>query len=622
MQPRQGEKRRFDDMIMDAREEGVVETLCRLGDGSPPGCGPALESDKRIRREIANSNERRRMQSINAGFTSLKQLLPNKDGEKLSKAAILQQTAEYIECLERENEELKASNKKLKKMVNHQESPDSSSSEGDVNELLSTLQDMRHHSKGDLPNTEFHSQPYPKKPKYDESHHRNTPPHRLSVSSPPHMIISNSPQHRLSTSSPPHLARKVYDGVVDEVVLPDGVVLPGGLDEKEEKYVITSEEDKPGREVYSGNRTSNQQITYTPVIKREIEAGAFTSTKAIVGSNNVRFPGNRTILLLPQSSPHSASSYTVGGGQPGSILEVVKGGRLNWVDRVPTPGYTTVVEQHPPTTQTYTSAVVEPQHPNTPGYTSAVVEQRCPSSLPRGPHPHIPPPLTHHPKEAATPRPDRHGQSSLETICEAIRHLEGENFHSSREDISSQEKIVEDKTAYVYEEDLVRQDRRDACDSERRILIEAYDAQSEDVSRSQPQQVRLEAYESQSEHQQIRLEAYDSQLDSQQVQDGYDSQPEQQQLLISSNSNAYSSPPAYLRTSLSAKHSPRYEISTGSSTSVVHSSNSPSLVYEHIEPQEVPLELTTRGSGRAPQSQLNNAYDSFSDRTNVIVIGK
>ena len=57
----------------------------RLGDGSPPGCGPAIESDKRIRREIANSNERRRMQSINAGFTSLKQLLPNKDGEKLSK---------------------------------------------------------------------------------------------------------------------------------------------------------------------------------------------------------------------------------------------------------------------------------------------------------------------------------------------------------------------------------------------------------------------------------------------------------------------------------------------------------------------------------------------------------
>ncbi|EOA94649.1 Transcription factor AP-4 [Anas platyrhynchos] len=36
------------------------------------------------------------MQSINAGFQSLKTLIPHTDGEKLSKAAILQQTAEYI----------------------------------------------------------------------------------------------------------------------------------------------------------------------------------------------------------------------------------------------------------------------------------------------------------------------------------------------------------------------------------------------------------------------------------------------------------------------------------------------------------------------------------------------
>lgn len=44
-----------------------------------------LEQEKRIRREIANSNERRRMQSINAGFQSLRTLLPHHDGEKLSK---------------------------------------------------------------------------------------------------------------------------------------------------------------------------------------------------------------------------------------------------------------------------------------------------------------------------------------------------------------------------------------------------------------------------------------------------------------------------------------------------------------------------------------------------------
>ena len=33
--------------------------------------------EKRIRREIANSNERRRMQSINSGFSSLRSLLPH-----------------------------------------------------------------------------------------------------------------------------------------------------------------------------------------------------------------------------------------------------------------------------------------------------------------------------------------------------------------------------------------------------------------------------------------------------------------------------------------------------------------------------------------------------------------
>ena len=44
------------------------------------------EYDKKMKREIANSNERRRMQSINMGFETLKQLLPmTMEGEKLSK---------------------------------------------------------------------------------------------------------------------------------------------------------------------------------------------------------------------------------------------------------------------------------------------------------------------------------------------------------------------------------------------------------------------------------------------------------------------------------------------------------------------------------------------------------
>lgn len=47
-----------------------------------------MEQEKRMRREIANSNERRRMQSINAGFQSLRQLLPHHEGEKLSKVSV------------------------------------------------------------------------------------------------------------------------------------------------------------------------------------------------------------------------------------------------------------------------------------------------------------------------------------------------------------------------------------------------------------------------------------------------------------------------------------------------------------------------------------------------------
>lgn len=49
----------------------------------------ARDQERRIRREIANSNERRRMQSINAGFQSLKTLIPHSDGEKLSKVTPL-----------------------------------------------------------------------------------------------------------------------------------------------------------------------------------------------------------------------------------------------------------------------------------------------------------------------------------------------------------------------------------------------------------------------------------------------------------------------------------------------------------------------------------------------------
>lgn len=60
-----------------------------LNDSNGPNGQDHLEQEKRVRREIANSNERRRMQSINAGFDSLRILLPPmQDGEKMSKVGI------------------------------------------------------------------------------------------------------------------------------------------------------------------------------------------------------------------------------------------------------------------------------------------------------------------------------------------------------------------------------------------------------------------------------------------------------------------------------------------------------------------------------------------------------
>lgn len=97
-------------------EKDVIGGLCSLAN-IPLSPETSQDQERRIRREIANSNERRRMQSINAGFHSLKTLLPHADGEKLSKAAILQQTADYIFTLEQEKTQLLAQNNQLKRFI-------------------------------------------------------------------------------------------------------------------------------------------------------------------------------------------------------------------------------------------------------------------------------------------------------------------------------------------------------------------------------------------------------------------------------------------------------------------------------------------------------------------------
>ncbi|XP_037544309.1 transcription factor AP-4 [Nematolebias whitei] len=97
-------------------DKEVIGGLCSLAN-IPLTPETARDQERRIRREIANSNERRRMQSINAGFQSLKTLIPHSDGEKLSKAAILQQTADYIFTLEQEKTRLLQQNSQLKRII-------------------------------------------------------------------------------------------------------------------------------------------------------------------------------------------------------------------------------------------------------------------------------------------------------------------------------------------------------------------------------------------------------------------------------------------------------------------------------------------------------------------------
>ncbi|XP_046542506.1 transcription factor AP-4-like isoform X1 [Haliotis rubra] len=110
---RSNDRRRIMEEIR-LREMDIAAAIGKQRECSPKG---HLENEKRVRREIANSNERRRMQSINAGFESLKTLIPHHNGEKLSKAAILQQTSEHISSLETEKTKLLAQNAHLKKIL-------------------------------------------------------------------------------------------------------------------------------------------------------------------------------------------------------------------------------------------------------------------------------------------------------------------------------------------------------------------------------------------------------------------------------------------------------------------------------------------------------------------------
>lgn len=109
--------------------------------------GPKRPMDKKLRRQIANSNERRRMQSINQGFHQLRLLMPHLQGEKLSKASVLQHAGEHIYRLGQERDRLIQQNTSLRMMLSkYWSSSDRSSlsstdvlSENKVNKATSPL---------------------------------------------------------------------------------------------------------------------------------------------------------------------------------------------------------------------------------------------------------------------------------------------------------------------------------------------------------------------------------------------------------------------------------------------------------------------------------------------------
>ena len=75
--------------VSDATPSGLSSLINFNTSSSEPSKSPTLTDEKKSRREIANCNERRRMQSINDGFARLKSLVPCIANEKVSKVTIL-----------------------------------------------------------------------------------------------------------------------------------------------------------------------------------------------------------------------------------------------------------------------------------------------------------------------------------------------------------------------------------------------------------------------------------------------------------------------------------------------------------------------------------------------------
>eukprot|EP00795_Rhopilema_esculentum_P000335 gene335-9994_t len=73
--------------------------------------------EKKVKREVANSNERRRMQNINNGFQDLKAIVCGDDDGKISKAGVLRRAIDHLNVLEEYNNLLIQQNRNLKRLL-------------------------------------------------------------------------------------------------------------------------------------------------------------------------------------------------------------------------------------------------------------------------------------------------------------------------------------------------------------------------------------------------------------------------------------------------------------------------------------------------------------------------
>ncbi|KAG0693847.1 Transcription factor AP-4 [Chionoecetes opilio] len=450
MFPRVGEKRRIDDMGFE--DEEAIGGLCRLS-GRPVSPKSAMEQEKRIRREIANSNERRRMQSINAGFASLKTLLPHHDGEKLSKAAILQQTAEYIYQLEQEKTRLLSQNCQLKRLLNHHqqhhadaegspaggESPcDDGSSGGEV--VVSTP------VEGGGATEELRREMIELRVQLDRERR-----HRMSLE-----------EHLRSAETPaPGLPERVKEVTVAHPTTK--------VEVREAKVEVT-----PVQTTVPGQVTSVVEVTTTPRVPLPLT----TTTTAVKSeplspsskSSNIQLHSStpvHTVVATTTTSPPTpqaavtttttAATTVIGQPPPQRHHTVLSRQPLNTNGHAQIPG--SVVAASPPTTIV---TVVPSAKGGIDALPSVFEALTAPGRISGAkvevePAPRVPSPETtieymddskNHTVYIVNST-NAACQKSLDTICEAIRHLEGDHMFQTEDHPRLEEEIITEETLTI-----------------------------------------------------------------------------------------------------------------------------------------------------------------------------